>query len=130
MSTPTPSPSGGWHPQQQQPYPYPVQQPYPYPQQPYPYPVQQQPAPARYTIHYGFSLLAIFSLLGTVIPTFILFAAAGSTASDKSLDHESASAAAGMGSGMAILWLLWGGMWTLVWAAFAVNHTLKERRKP
>jgi hypothetical protein len=30
---------------------------------------------------------------------------------------------------MAILWLLWGGMWTLIWAAFAINHTLKERRK-
>ena len=125
MSTPTPPPSGEWYPQQQQPYPYRVQQqPYPYP-----YPVQQRPAPARYTIHYGFSLLAIFSLLGTVIPTVIMFAAAGSTASDKSLDHESASAAAGMGSEMAILWLLWGGMWTLVWAAFAVNHTLKERRR-
>ena len=107
MSTPTPLPSGEWYPQQQQPYPYRVQQqPHPYP---YPYPVQQRPAPGRYTIHYGFSLLAIFSLLGTVIPTVIMFAAAGSTASDKSLDHESASAAAGMGSGMAILWLLWGG---------------------
>ena len=122
MSTPAPPPSGEWHPQQQQTYPYPQQQ------QPYPYPVQQQPAPARYTIQNGFSLLAILSLLGTVIPAFIMFAAAGSTGSNKGLDHESASAAAGMGSGMAILWLLWGGMWTLIWAAFAINHTLKERR--
>ena len=57
-----------------------------------------------------------------------MFAAAGSTASDTSLDADSASAAAGIGSGMAIMWLLWGGMWTLIWAAFAIHHTLKSRR--
>ena len=54
---------------------------------------------------------------------------AGSTASDSTLDPEAASAAAGIGSGAAILWLLWGGMWTLIWAAFAINHTLKERHR-
>ena len=41
-----------------------------YPQQP------PSPAPARFTIHYGFALLAFFSLLGTVIPTILMFAAA------------------------------------------------------
>jgi hypothetical protein len=42
---------------------------------------------------------------------------------------ESGDAAAGIGSGFGIMWLLWGGMWTLIWAAFAINHTLKERRR-
>ena len=26
-------------------------------------------------------------------------------------------------------WLLWGGMWTLVWTASAIQHTLKGRRR-
>ena len=90
------------------------------------------PVPAadsgRITIHYGFALLAIFALLGTVIPTIIMFSAASGTASDTSLDADSASTAAGIGSGMAIMWLLWGGMWTLIWAAFAIHHTLRSRR--
>jgi len=29
---------------------------------------------------------------------------------------------------MAMLWMLWGGMWTIIWLAFAINHTLKARR--
>ena len=91
-----------------------------YPQTQYP-----QPQPARITIHYGFALLAFFSLLGTVIPTIIMFSAAGSAADGT----ESGDAAAGIGSGFGIMWLLWGGMWTLIWAAFAINHTLKERRR-
>ncbi|WP_374198671.1 DUF2510 domain-containing protein [Mycobacterium sp. MYCO198283] len=33
---------------------------------------------SRFTIHYGFALLAIFALLGTVIPAMVMF----STASD------------------------------------------------
>ena len=91
----------------------------------YPQPQYAQPQPARFTIHYGFALLAIFSLLGTVIPTIIMFSAAGSAADGT----ESGDAAAGIGSGFGIMWLLWGGMWTLIWAAFAINHTLKERRR-
>ena len=39
------------------------------------YPQSPSSAPARFTIHYGFALLAIFSLLGTVIPTIFWFAA-------------------------------------------------------
>ena len=92
------------------------------------YPPQppQRAQPARFTIHYGFALLALFSLLGTVIPTIIMFAAAGDTASSDT--SQAGQDVAGIGAGMAILWLLWGGMWTLIWAAFAINHTLKERR--
>ena len=29
---------------------------------------------------------------------------------------------------LGIAWLFWGGMWTLIWVAFAVQHTLKSRR--
>jgi hypothetical protein len=78
------------------------------------------PAPAaesgRITIHYGFALLALFSLLGTVIPSIFLF----STASDPDTQ--------GIGAGMGLLWLIWGGMWTLIWTAFAIHHTLRGRR--
>jgi hypothetical protein len=91
------------------------------------YPPSPPAQPARITIHYGFALLAVFSLLGTLIPTLIMFVAAGNVANDPNAYDPSASA--GIGTGMAILWMLWGGMWTLVWAAFAINHTLKERRR-
>lgn len=70
----------------------------------------------RFTIHYGFALLAIFSLLGTVLPSGLLFSAnVGNTETS------------GAGTTMAVLWLLWGGMWTLIWGAFAIHHTLKSR---
>ena len=107
----TPPPSGAWHPQQPPPG--------------YPYPYQPEPQPARITIHYGFALLAFFSLLGTVVPGFTMLASSGSADDGTQAGHE----VTGMGGGMAIMWLLWGGMWTLVWTAFAINHTLKERRK-
>ena len=68
----------------------------------------------------------MFALLGTVIPTIIMFAAAGDTASSDT--SQAGQDVAGIGAGMAILWLLWGGMWTLIWTAFAINHTLKGRR--
>ena len=93
-------------------------------------PQQPAPQPARFTIHYGFALLAFFSLLGTVIPTIIMFSAAGSVASETDpAMMESAETASGIGAAFGVIWLLWGGMWTLIWAAFAINHTLKERRK-
>lgn len=92
--------------------------------QPYPQYPQAPGEPARITIHYGFALLAIFALLGTVIPSVIMFLSAGS-ADDGS---QAGQDVAGVGAGMAFLWLLWGGMWTLIWAAFAINHTLKARR--
>jgi hypothetical protein len=79
-------------------------------------PTATEPAERRFTVHYGFVLLAIFSLLGTLIPGLALM----STASDP--DTE------GVGAGMGVLWLLWGGMWTLIWTAFAIQHTLKGRR--
>jgi hypothetical protein len=34
----------------------------------------------------------------------------------------------GIGGAMGTLWMLWGGMWTLIWAAFAIQHTLRSRR--
>jgi hypothetical protein len=74
------------------------------------------PAERRFTIHYGFVLLAVFSLLGTAIPALALM----STASDPNTQ--------GYGAGMGVLWLVWGGMWTLIWVAFAVQHTLRGRR--
>jgi hypothetical protein len=80
--------------------------------------------PARITIHYGFALLAIFAFLGTVVPTIFMFVAAGSSVDGT----EGGDATAGIGTGFAIMWLLWGGMWTLIWAAFAINHTLKARK--
>ncbi|WP_029105503.1 DUF2510 domain-containing protein [Mycobacterium sp. 360MFTsu5.1] len=67
------------------------------------------------SIHYGFALLAVFSLLGTVIPCIGLFSSSG------------ADEGGGVAGGMGIMWLLWGGMWTLVWTAFAISHTLKSR---
>lgn len=84
------------------------------------------PAERRFTIHYGFALLAVFSLLGTVLPSIFWFAVAGSAANDSSADG--AAAAAGFSTTFGVLWLIWGGMWTLIWAAFAVHHTLKGRQ--
>ena len=79
--------------------------------------IRSGPAERRFTIHYGFSLLAIFALLGTLIPGLGLM----STASDPETE--------GIGAGMGVLWLLWGGMWTLIWTAFAIQHTLRGRRQ-
>lgn len=30
---------------------------------------------------------------------------------------------------LGIAWLFWGGMWTVIWTAFAVQHTLRGRRR-
>lgn len=70
----------------------------------------------RFTIHYGFALLAVFSVIGTLLFGIPLLA----TGSDPETE--------GVGVGMGIMWMLWGGMWTLIWTAFAINHTLKSRR--
>lgn len=84
----------------------------PEPQTPYGAPASDR----RFTIHYGFALLAIFSLLGTVIPGLAMV----STASDPETE--------GIGAAFGVLWFIWGGMWTLVWVAFAIQHTLRSRR--
>ena len=60
-----------------------------------------------------------------MIPTATLFAAASSGAIGPKAEKPPLAS----GGGSAILWLLWGGVWTLIRAAFAINHTLKERRK-
>lgn len=75
------------------------------------------PAERRFTIHYGFALLAVFSLIGTLIIGIPML----STAADPDTG--------GVGAVMGTLWMLWGGMWTLIWVAFAVQHTLKGRRR-
>jgi hypothetical protein len=77
------------------------------------------PEPARFTIHYGFALLAVLSLLATL---FFGIAMIAGNANDT--DKDTAS----IGITMGVLWLGWGGMWTLIWVAFAVNHTIKVRR--
>lgn len=77
------------------------------------------PEPARFTIHYGFALLAMFSLLATLFIGIPMLVSSGS-----GTDPE----ASGMAALMAVLWLGWGGMWTLIWTAFAINHTIKVRR--
>jgi hypothetical protein len=87
-------------------------------------PTTTQAAPGRLTIHYGFVLLAVFSLLGTIIPSIFWFVAAGN-AQDGT---DEAATAGGIMSFFGIGWLLWGGMWTIIWAAFAIQHTLKSRR--
>ncbi len=72
------------------------------------------PAERRITIHYGFALLAFFSLCGT-----LLFAIPWIAAGDE--PHGELAGTLG------VLWLLWGGMWTLIWSAFAIHHTLQGR---
>lgn len=71
----------------------------------------------RFTIHYGFGLLAVFSLLGTILPAGLMFFA--------NVGNPETS---GAGTTMGVLWLLWGGFWTLIWTAFAIQHTLRARR--
>ena len=87
------------------------------------------PAERRFTIHYGFVVLAAFSLLGTLIPSIFWFVVAGNAASDPGVDPDAAATASGISSTFGVIWLLWGGMWTLIWAAFAIHHTLQGRRK-
>jgi hypothetical protein len=94
-------------------------------------PAHQFPPPSerRFTIHYGFVVVAVISLLVTLVPSIFWFVVAGNAASDPSSDPHAASAAAGISTGMAVLWLLWGGMWTLIWTAFAIHHTLRGRQQ-
>lgn len=82
------------------------------------------PAPAerRLTIHYGFVVVAVFSLIGTLGPFAITLLAYHNAINEGSADVASDIATTGT------LWLLWGGMWTVIWAAFAVHHTLRGRR--
>jgi hypothetical protein len=78
-----------------------------------------QSQPARFTVHYGFALLAVLSLMATLFFGLPMLVAAG---------HHTDEPGAGGAAVFALLWLGWGGMWTLIWAAFALNHTLKTRR--
>ncbi|MDH6246812.1 hypothetical protein [Mycobacterium sp. OTB74] len=82
---------------------------------------QQHKEPARITTHYGFALLAILSLLGTTIPGYAMMSAAAEVARQDS----NAGRIAGV---MVVGWFVWGGMWTVIWLVFAINHALKNRR--
>jgi hypothetical protein len=95
-------------------------------------PQQRTSQPSRFTIHYGFALLAVFSLLGTVIPSIFWFASAANVHTDPNATQseiDGATAAGGMMSFFGVGWLFWGGMWTLIWTAFAIQHTLRSRRR-
>lgn len=74
-------------------------------------------AERRFTVNYGFALLAIFSLIGTLLFGIPLLSSAS--------DADGGGAAPALGA----LWMLWGGMWTLIWSAFALQHTLRGRRR-
>lgn len=75
---------------------------------------------ARFTIHYGFALLAVLSIIGTLFFGIPMLIASG--------HHDPATGHAnGVGILMTLMWFGWGGMWTLIWGAFAMNHTLKAR---
>jgi hypothetical protein len=89
-------------------------------------PPQSTAESGRITIHYGFALLAILSLIGTLVIGVPMLISAGQTASDGT---QSGADVGGVFGGMAVLWMLWGGMWTVIWLAFAINHTLKARRR-
>jgi hypothetical protein len=76
-------------------------------------------------------LLAGFAFLGTVIPSIFWFASAASVTTkpgDTASDIDAAHGASGIMSFFGIGWLFWGGMWTLIWTAFAIQHTLRSRR--
>lgn len=77
------------------------------------------PAERRFTIHYGFALLAGLSILGTLLIGIPMLASAIGT------DDPGTQS---VGMGMTVMWFMWGGLWILVWSAFAINHTLKSRR--
>lgn len=64
--------------------------------------------PRRFTINYGFVLLAILSLLVT-----LFFGLAW-------LTYDGTET-------LGVVWLFWGGFWTLIWGAFAIQHTLRRR---
>jgi hypothetical protein len=82
---------------------------------------EMPPPPRRFTIHYGFALLAVLSVIGTLLFGFPMVAAAMHRDPDT-------GQASGVGILMTMMWFGWGGMWTLIWTAFAVNHTLKVNR--
>jgi hypothetical protein len=76
-------------------------------------PPQPPAETGRLTIHSGFALLALLSLFATLLSGIPLL---GNTGTDNVPT-------------LGILWMLWGGFWTLIWTACAINHTMKARRR-
>lgn len=73
---------------------------------------------ARFTVNYGFVLLALLSLLMTLFPAIAWITG------DKPNDPDDDFLVT-----MGVLWLFWGGFWTLVWAAFGFQHTLRSKMR-
>lgn len=75
------------------------------------------PSKHRVLIPVGFLMLAALSVVGTLIFGVLIF--------------EQADARAG--AEMAVLlggsWLLWGGIWTVIWFVLAIRHVIRGRRK-
>ena len=67
-------------------------------------------------MNYGFILLAALSALMTLFP-----AIAWITGNDPDDPNDDFLVTIG------VLWLLWGGAWTLIWAAFGFQHTLRGK---
>ena len=78
----------------------------------------QPPAERRFTIHYGFALIALLSLVMTLWIGISLLVS-GADDEGSIVDF----------TGMVIAWMLWGGFWTVIWTAFAIQHTFQGRRK-
>lgn len=64
--------------------------------------------PKRFTINYGFALLAFFSLLALLFFGIPLVSNGATT--------------------FGTLWIMWSGMWMAIWSAFAVQHMLRGGR--
>jgi hypothetical protein len=66
-------------------------------------PPAQEPAPTRRSVHPAFAFLAVISLLVTALPAIAIFGSSDSNSVNP----------------FAVLWLLWGGFWTILWWLFA-----------
>ncbi|MES5383906.1 DUF2510 domain-containing protein [Mycolicibacterium conceptionense] len=66
------------------------------------------------TVNYGFAFLAGVSAVITLLPALVLIF--GGIAED---DPQTG----GAGIGMGVVWLAWGGFWTVLWALFSISRT-------
>jgi hypothetical protein len=66
-----------------------------------PPPLAHEPVPTRRSVHPAFAFLAVLSLLVTALPAIAMFDSSDTV------------------NPFAVLWLLWGGFWTILWWLFA-----------
>jgi Protein of unknown function (DUF2510) len=64
-------------------------------------PPPHKPVAERRSVHPAFAFLAVISLLVTALPAILMLNGSDSV------------------SPFAVLWLLWGGFWTILWWLFA-----------